>query len=269
MKITLNGKPFETQENSVFKLRKSLGFSENKTVTIKNGFALSEDSPIKDGDNVFFIEKDILPDRDSLDIMMKARLTPGVYEKIKNAKVAVAGLGGLGSSIAEALARTGVGHLHLIDFDTVEPSNLNRQRYRICHLGMAKSEATALQIKEYNPFIKVKAEKVRITAENAAEIFAEDDIICEAFDSPEAKAEMINAVLEKCPHKKIVAASGMAGLESSNTIVTKRIMKNFYLCGDGVSAAEEGRGLMAPRVDICAGHQANMVLRLITGCEEP
>lgn len=269
MKITLNGKPFETQENSVFALRKSLGFTENKTVTIKNGFALSENSPIKDGDNVFFIEKDILPDHDSLDVMMKARLTPGVYEKIKNAKVAVAGLGGLGSSIAEALARTGVGHLHLIDFDTVEPSNLNRQRYRICHLGMAKSEATAMQIKEYNPFIKVKAEQVRITAENAAEIFAEDDIICEAFDSPEAKAEMINAILEKCPHKKIVAASGMAGLESSNTIVTKRIMKNFYLCGDGVSAAEEGRGLMAPRVDICAGHQANMVLRLITGCNEP
>lgn len=269
MKITLNGKPFETQENSVFKLRKSLGFSENKTVTIKNGFALSEDSLIKDGDNVFFIEKDVLPDRDSLDVMMKARLTPGVYEKIKNAKVAVAGLGGLGSSIAEALARTGVGNLHLIDFDTVEPSNLNRQRYRICHLGMAKSEATALQIKEYNPFINVKAEQVRITAENAAEIFAEDDIICEAFDSPEAKAEMINVILEKCPQKKIVAASGMAGLESSNTIVTKRIMKNFYLCGDGVSAAEEGRGLMAPRVDICAGHQANMVLRLITSCEEP
>lgn len=47
MKITLNGNPFETQENSVFKLRKSLGFTENKTVTIKNGFALSEDSPSK------------------------------------------------------------------------------------------------------------------------------------------------------------------------------------------------------------------------------
>lgn len=269
MKITLNGKPFETEEKSVFELRTLLGYADNKTVTIKNGFALSEDSHIKDGDSVFFIRKDALPDRDALDVMMKARLTPGVYEKIKNAKVAVAGLGGLGSSIAESLARTGVGHLHLIDFDTVEPSNLNRQRYRICHLGMAKSEATAMQIKEYNPFIEVKAQQVYITAENAADIFADDDIICEAFDSPESKAEVVNALLEKCPQKIIVAASGMAGLESSNKIVTKRIMKNFYLCGDGVSAAEEGRGLMAPRVDICAGHQANMVLRLITGCMEP
>lgn len=269
MKITLNGKPFETRENSVFALGKDLGFDSEKTVTVKNGFALSDDSPIKDGDSVFFIRKDVLPDQNSLDVMMKARLTPGIYEKIKDARVAVAGLGGLGSSIAEALARTGVGHLHLIDFDIVEPSNLNRQRYRICHLGMAKAQAAASQIKEYNPFIEVKAEQIRVTAENAADVFSEDDIICEAFDSPEAKAEMINALLEKCPEKKIVAASGMAGLESSNKIITKRVMKNFYLCGDGVSAAEEGRGLMAPRVDICAGHQANMVLRLITGREEP
>jgi sulfur carrier protein ThiS adenylyltransferase len=68
--------------------------------------------------------------------------------------------------------------------------------------------------------------------------------------------------------KKIVSASGMAGYESSNTIITKKITDNFYLCGDGTTGAMVGRGLMAPRVSICAGHQSNMILRLILGIEE-
>ena len=73
--------------------------------------------------------------RDRLESLMAARHTPKVHEKVKKARVAVCGLGGLGSNIAVMLARTGVGYLKLIDFDIVEPSNLNRQmcirdRYR-------------------------------------------------------------------------------------------------------------------------------------------
>lgn len=64
-------------------------------------------------------------------------------EKFSNARVAVAGLGGLGSNIAVMLARSGIGHLLLVDFDTVDVTNLNRQMYMIPHLGRPKAEALA------------------------------------------------------------------------------------------------------------------------------
>ena len=79
---------------------------------------------------------------------------------------------------------------------------------------------------------------------------------------------LVNGILEHFPEKKLVSATGMAGYGSSNTIITKRIMKNFYLCGDGVTAPTYGHGLMAPRVAICAAHEANMITRLILGEEE-
>ena len=60
----------------------------------------------------------------------------------------------------------------------------------------------------------------------------------------------------------------MAGFESSNDIKTRRIMKNWYMCGDEKTDIADGIGLMAARVSICAGHQANMVIRLLQGLEE-
>lgn len=79
---------------------------------------------------------------------------------------------------------------------------------------------------------------------------------------------LVNTFLDKYPHKKLVSASGMAGYESNNSIITKKITSNFYLCGDGTTGAKVGRGLRAPRVSICAGHEANTVLRLILGIED-
>ena len=82
-----------------------------------------------------------MPNQDELESMMMARHTPHVHNKIKGAKVGIAGLGGLGSNIAVMLARIGVGHLLLVDFDIIEPSNLNRQSYYVRHLGMPKAIA--------------------------------------------------------------------------------------------------------------------------------
>lgn len=197
--------------------------------------------------------------------MLSDRHTPKVSETLKTARVAIAGLGGIGSSTAVALARSGVGFLHLVDFDEVEPSNLNRQQYKIKHLGMKKTQALQLELLEINPFISISIDTVKVSEENAMPLFQDDEIICEAFDDPASKAMLVNYLMEHCPEKMIVASSGMAGYESSNLIQTKRSMKHLYVCGDGQTEAELGRGLMAPRVSICAGHQANMVLRLILG----
>ena len=67
---------------------------------------------------------------------MDSRFSKEIHQKLKSAKVAIAGLGGLGSNVAVMLARSGIGHLHLVDFDVVDVTNLNRQVYNIeyiCH----------------------------------------------------------------------------------------------------------------------------------------
>lgn len=124
------------------------------------------------------------------------------------------------------------------------------------------------QIEEINPFIKVEVRNVKVTEDNVKELFSGYDIVCEAFDKPDAKAVLVNTALQQLPGIKIVAASGMAGFESSNLIKTTRPMTKLYVCGDLEKGAGLGNGLMAPRVMVCAGHQANMVLRLLVGIEE-
>lgn len=206
--------------------------------------------------------------KEQYDAMLIERHGRKVFDTLSRAYVGIAGLGGLGSNIAMMLARSGVGHLLLIDFDIVEPSNLNRQHYMVSHLGMAKAEAIRDLILQANPYITLDTRRLKITGENAPELFKDCDLVCEAFDKPEAKAELVNSLLESCPGLPLISGSGMAGYGSSNTIHTEKVMKNLYLCGDKVSGIESVGSLMAPRVQICAAHEANMALRLLLGISE-
>lgn len=189
-------------------------------------------------------------------------------EKLASASAAVCGLGGLGSNIAAALARAGVGSLHLLDYDRVDLTNINRQQYFLHQIGMYKTDALRDNLRLMAPYCRVRTDNVRLAENNLKELLADDGFICEALDSAEAKAMLINGVLEVYPDKFIVGASGMAGLASANAIVTRRVMKKFYLCGDGVSEAGPGQCLFAPQVMACAAHQAQTVLRLIAGIYE-
>ena len=206
--------------------------------------------------------------KEEIKAALEERHSPEIQEKLSAGRVAIAGLGGLGSNVAYSLTRIGVGHLHLIDFDVVDITNLNRQQYFMEHLGMPKTDALESLLKKINPYLDIQTDCVRVTEDNIRELFGEWDIVCEAFDDPGAKAMLVNGILECFPEKKLVSASGMAGFGSSNSIVTKKVTDNFYLCGDRVSAPEYGRGLMAPRVAICAEHEANMITRLILGEED-
>ena len=206
--------------------------------------------------------------KEQYDAMLIERHGQKVFEILSKACVGIAGLGGLGSNIAMMLARSGIGRLLLIDFDVVEPSNLNRQHYMVSHLGMPKAEAIKDLILQANPYIKLDTQNLQITRENAPELFKDCDLVCEAFDKPEAKAELVNSLLENCPGLPIISGSGMAGYGSSNTIQTKKVMKNLYLFGDQVSGIESVGSLMAPRVQICAAHEANMALRLLLGIKD-
>lgn len=204
--------------------------------------------------------------REELDQAFDARFPRALKEKLASAHVAVAGLGGLGSNIALMLARSGVGHLFLVDFDSVDPTNLNRQAYGVSHLGKPKTEAILELLAEVNPYLDVKTCCTKVTPENAADLFGAYPILCEAFDRPEQKAMLISTVLTQCPNTVIISGNGMAGYGDSNSIQTRQRMGRLYVCGDGITDVGSGMGLMAPRVAICAGHQANKVLQIILDC---
>ena len=210
-----------------------------------------------------------IPSREVMREALNIRHGEELQDKISAARVAVCGLGGLGSNIAIALARAGVGHLHLIDFDRVDLTNLNRQQYAVGQLGQYKTDALRETLSLVSPYCDVTCDTVRVTEENLPDLLRNEDYICEAFDRAEAKAMLVSGVLEHFPEKYLVAGSGLAGLGSANTIQTRRVSQRFYLCGDGTSDSSVGLGLMASRVLVCAAHEANMILRLIAGETEP
>ena len=158
------------------------------------------------------------------------------------------------------------GSLKLVDFDIVEASNLNRQQYRISHIGLKKTEAIRTIIKEINPFVEIEVLNKKVDRENILSIVGDIEIVVEAFDVAETKAMTIEELLTSS-NKILVSASGMAGLGSANEIITRKVRDNFYLVGDNYSDYEEYSGIMSTRVMICAAHQANVVLRLILGEE--
>lgn len=205
----------------------------------------------------------MIPTKEEWNKVLADRHGENLQKRFAEATVAVCGLGGLGSNIAVSLARAGIGKLILIDFDRVDITNLHRQQYKTSQIGRDKTEALSENLKEIAPYIQLETHTVRVTEGNAVTLLSDADIICEAFDKPECKSTLADAVLERMPDKYLVAASGMAGMGCANAIKTRRISKRFYICGDGVSDVSKVGSLVAPRVMLCAAHQAHTVLRIL------
>ena len=205
----------------------------------------------------------MIPTKEEWNKALEERHGKELHRAFSTAVVAICGLGGLGSNIAISLARAGVGQLILCDYDRVDITNLHRQQYKADQIGMYKTVVLAENLKEIAPYVSVEIHTERITEDNALTLLRSADIICEAFDDAECKAMLTNTVLSELPGKYLVAASGMAGIGVSNSIKTRRITSKFYLCGDETSEVSDGIGLVAPRVALCAAHQAHTVLRII------
>ena len=205
--------------------------------------------------------------REQLDQAFDARFLEEMRTKLRNARVAVAGLGGLGSNIAVMLARSGVGELLLVDFDTVDVTNLNRQMYLIPQLGKPKAEALPEILYQINPYLTYRSVCIKVTPDNVKELFSEYPIVCEAFDKPDQKAMLVRELLMQCPKTIVVSGNGMAGYADANEIRTCQVMKRLYVCGDQSTDVGNGIGLIAPRVAVCAAHEANKVLQLIMQTE--
>ena len=193
---------------------------------------------------------DKIPSREEFRCALVEKQGEEIVQKLEQATVAICGVGGLGSNVAINLARAGVKKLILVDFDCVDVTNLQRQQYKASQVGEPKAQALVENLEE-----------------NIDKFVANADVVCEAFDNPEAKSMLVNAVLEKYPQKYLVAASGMAGTDDANSIKTRKISKRFYLCGDGKSDVAQGLALLAPRVQICAAHEALTIIRIIAGLE--
>ena len=205
----------------------------------------------------------MIPTKEEWNNALEERHGKELQQAFSSAMVAVCGLGGLGSNIAIALARAGIGKLILIDFDRVDITNLHRQQYKADQIGMYKTVALAENLKEIAPYISLEIHTERITEDNVLTLLKDADIICEAFDDAECKAMLTEIVLTEMRDKYLVAASGMAGLYDANRIKTRKVTSRFYLCGDEESDVADGLGLVSSRVMVCAAHQALTVLRIL------
>ena len=189
-------------------------------------------------------------------------------QQFARSRVVICGLGGLGSRVAELLTRAGVGYLRLVDFDKLEPTNLNRQFYFQDQLGKYKADALAENLRRISPYTELELHKEKVTENNLPALLKGVDVIVEAFDAPAAKALLVNGARETSPSVPLVAASGMAGLASGNSMEVRSISPFFYLCGDGKTGIEAGDGLYGARVGICAAQEALVVLQLLAGKNE-
>ena len=263
MRIVLNGKDTDVDDATVFSL---LGRIKPGGYATVDGYGISEDMPLKEGMSVCLFLKDEVPSEEEADALLSARDTPGVREKLKRARVGIAGLGGLGSNVAVLLARAGVGNLLLADSDTVDVTNLNRQDYSVSDIGKRKTDAMRERVLSVSPYVRVETFFGRIVPDNAAEVFSGCDIVVEAFDRAEDKAALIDTLLSKTGIT-VVSGNGVAGIGPANTVVTTAPMEWLVMCGDGSTEARPGCGLSAPHVMIASAHQANAVVRILQGLD--
>jgi len=187
-----------------------------------------------------------------------------ISKKLKESSVGIAGLGGLGSNAAIALARAGIGRLVLVDFDKIEESNLTRQYYFLDQIGKPKTIALQDNIKKINPSVLIDVYNEKLMKGSMEIRFRNVDVVIEALDTAETKVAFIEEILTKLPDKPIVAASGVSGYGHSDRISTKNLGK-LFLCYDENARSSDEDILVAPRVGIMANWEANLALEIILG----
>jgi sulfur carrier protein ThiS adenylyltransferase len=243
-------------------------FKPQADLFIVNGYPVPAVTSLHDGDICCLIRRGEQPSAEEMQYLLVARHSPGVHARVKEATVGIMGLGGLGSPVAVALARIGIGRLILADYDVVEPSNLNRQQYFVDQIGRKKTEALKENLARINPYVRIELVDDRLTEKNIPLYFRGVDVLAECFDDPVMKACAMRAFRMRMTATGYVGASGMAGYGDNNSIRTREVFPNVFVVGDDESESGTGQGLMAPRVGIVAHHQANQILRIILAARE-
>jgi len=187
-----------------------------------------------------------------------------IKEILSKKTVGIAGAGGLGSNAAVALARSGIGRIIIIDYDVVEPSNLNRQYYFLDQLGMKKVEALQENIQRINPNITVESIQLKLEKGQMHIPFITAHVIIEALDDAKTKSMFIEEILEKLPTIPLVAASGVAGYGHSERIITAHL-ENLHVCYDEDAKSSDEDVMLAPKVCLMANWEADIALQLLLG----
>jgi len=199
------------------------------------------------------------------------KFVPMTFEEVKQVlktkTVGIAGCGGLGSNCAVALARVGIGRLVIADFDLVEERNLNRQFYFYDQIGMLKVAALKQNLFRINPDVRVHTFDIRLCQSDVVEVFSKCDIIIEAFDKPEMKYMILDAVHNYLPETYLIMGVGMAGWGDNNLIKSRQSDK-LIICGDEVNAIADKCPPLAPRVGVVAHMQANAAMEILLGANE-
>lgn len=168
---------------------------------------------------------------------------------LKQAKILVFGVGGVGSYTVEALARAGIGHLALVDKDVVDETNLNRQLIATRQtLGMDKVEVAARRIYEINPAALVTVEKKEVTSHNIEAFSLEDyDYVIDAIDGVSAKI----AIIETCHNKGVACISAMGTgnkLDPTAFVVTDIFKTSYCPLAKVVRQALKKKGIQNQKV---------------------
>ncbi|MBU0992955.1 MAG: tRNA threonylcarbamoyladenosine dehydratase [Proteobacteria bacterium] len=147
-------------------------------------------------------------------------LGPEMAQKLENAHVTVCGLGGVGSYAVEALARAGIGHLTLIDCDTVTASNINRQLFALeSTVGIPKTEIARKRVLDIHPACQLTVMYTCVDEHSNPQILSrKTDVLVDAIDSLSAKVHLIANAHEKAIH--VVSSMGAAGRMDANAIIT-------------------------------------------------
>ncbi|HEX2955935.1 MAG TPA: sulfur carrier protein ThiS adenylyltransferase ThiF [Chitinispirillaceae bacterium] len=183
---------------------------------------------------------------------------PDQFRRIQAVKIGIAGAGGIGSNCAMILVRCGFGNFTIVDFDRVEPSNLNRQIYTPAHIGRMKVDCLKEVLLTVNASVSTSAVCERVTRENADSVFDDCDVIIEAFDSASSKADLFSVFLHS--GKLIVGVSGIGGIGNCTSISILKVAENVYVVGDRESEVNEKVRPYAPRVMVASAMMADVVL---------
>jgi molybdopterin/thiamine biosynthesis adenylyltransferase len=193
--------------------------------------------------------------------------SPEDQQRLLGCTACVVGVGGLGGSVAEILARVGVGCLRLVDGDHFEDSNLNRQRFANAEsLDQPKAQVARERIAAINPAVEVTALTERLTSDNGAAIIGDADIAIDCLDTLTARLDLQMA----CRRKKIpVISAAVAGVSGQITVFYPEDEGLSTLYGDLASASDRGAettlGNLAFAVNLLASLECNEAINILLG----
>lgn len=215
------------------------------------------------------INDEILSDaellRYSRQISIKAMDIEG-QEKLKQAKVLMIGVGGLGSAVGQYLTVAGVGTLSIVDFDTVDISNLQRQvLHHDNNVGQAKVDSAKMSLSKLNPYIRINAINAKLDSNRINDLVITHDLVVDCTDNIQIREQLNQACFT---HKKPFISGAAIRMEGTVTVFDYSEHSACYQCYSALFGKQQltcvESGILAPVVGIIGCIQATEVLKIIT-----